>query len=481
MENKVRKNSIYSLLKTFSQVIFPLITFPYISRVLHADNVGKINFGNSIVSYTALIASLGITTYAVRECSKVKDDKEKLEYMVGQMISINLVTTMAAYACLCIALIFAEPLENYRSVIAVLSTTVLFTTLGADWMNTVMEDFKYITLRTFFFQFLSLAAMFLFVQKPEDYMNYAVITVVASSGANIMNMLYRRKFCRTRLTFHMEWKKHLPPILLLFAMLLAQTIYTNSDITILGIIKGDYEVGLYSTSVKIYSLINSTIASIAWVVMPQMTKNFNEKNYDEINKLFRYAVNFVVVLGLPCVVGINVLCPEIIEIIAGKEYLGATGSLHILSIALAVSLIGGLIGNILLLPAMQEKVCLFACTISAAVNIILNIILIPKFGLAAAAATTAVSECISLFIGLRKVDKKVKLIGEKRDFLGPVIGSAAIAAVGKMTALLTQQLWVKTAATILISIVVYVLSLILCRNEFAQNILKTVFSKKNGE
>ena len=97
MDNKVRKNSIYSLLKAFSQVVFPLITFPYISRVLHAENVGKVNFGNSIISYVSLAASLGITTYAVRECSKIKDDKNKLENMVGQIISLNMVTTFIAY------------------------------------------------------------------------------------------------------------------------------------------------------------------------------------------------------------------------------------------------------------------------------------------------------------------------------------------------------------------------------------------------
>ena len=142
MDNKVRKNSIYSLLKAFSQVVFPLITFPYISRVLHAENVGKVNFGNSIISYVSLAASLGITTYAVRECSKIKDDNNKLENMVGQIISLNMVTTFIAYIGLALALLAAKPLENYREMIIILSTTVLFTTLGADWLNTAMEDFS---------------------------------------------------------------------------------------------------------------------------------------------------------------------------------------------------------------------------------------------------------------------------------------------------------------------------------------------------
>ena len=477
MDNKVRKNSIYSLLKAFSQVVFPLITFPYISRVLHAENVGKVNFANSIISYVSLAASLGITTYAVRECSKIKDDKNKLENMVGQIISFNMVTTFIAYIGLALALLAAKPLENYREMIIILSTTVLFTTLGADWLNTAMEDFKYITVRTFLFQLISIAAMLLFVRKPEDYMRYAVITVVASSGASITNMVYRRKFCKTKLTLNIDWKRHLPPVLLLFVMVLAQTIYCNSDITILGIIKGNYEVGLYSTSVKIYSLVNSTIASIAWVVMPQMTKNFNEGNYNEINKLFRYTFNFVVILGLPCVVGINILCPEIIEIIAGKEYLGATGSLHILSIALAISLIGGLIGNVLLLPAMEEKTCLIACVISAMANIILNILFIPKYGITAAAATTAVSELISLCIAISRADKKIKLIACRKDLAGPAIGVLLIILIGKGVAIVTENLWTKTVLTILLSILGYFIVLILTRNEFAKNMSEILFGK----
>ena len=208
-----------------------------------------------------------------------------------------------------------------------------------------------------------------------------------------------------------------------------------------------------------------------------MTKNFNEGNYNEINKLFRYTFNFVVILGLPCVVGINILCPEMIEIIAGKEYLGATGSLHILSIALAISLIGGLIGNVLLLPAMEEKTCLIACVISAMANIILNLLFIPKYGITAAAATTAVSELISLCIAISRVDKKIKLIACRKDLIGPVIGAVLIILIGKCVAIVTEHLWTKTVLTILLSILGYFIVLILTRNEFAKNMSEMLLGK----
>ena len=162
-QKSIKKNSIYSMLKTGSAILFPLITFPYISRVLLTDSVGKINFGLSIVSYFSLIASLGINTYAIRECSAARENKEKLSNIASQIFSINIVTTVMAYIALAITLLCYPRLENYRVLIVVQSLTIGATTLGADWLNSAMEDFKYITLRTVTFQFLSLVLMFILV------------------------------------------------------------------------------------------------------------------------------------------------------------------------------------------------------------------------------------------------------------------------------------------------------------------------------
>lgn len=294
-KSNVKKNTIFNSAKTVFGIIYPLITFPYISRVLMAENVGKVNFGNSIVSYFSLIASLGVSTYAIRECSKVRDSQDELSNTASQIFSINIISTLISYFALAVTLFIARPLDNYRELICIQSATILFTTLGADWINSAMEDFKYIAIRTIGMQLVSLALMFLFVKKPEDYIKYAVISVVASSGANIINILYRRKFCKMRLTIHMNLRKHLPHIMLMFSMILSQTIYTNSDTTILGLFRGDFEVGLYSTSVKIYHLINTMIASVAWVVMPQLSSGFAKKDYFEVNKLLKYSMNFIIV------------------------------------------------------------------------------------------------------------------------------------------------------------------------------------------
>ena len=174
------------MIKTCANIIFPLITFPYVSRILMAENIGKVDFANSYVSYFSLIASLGISTYAIRECSKAKLEKTNLEKTASQIYSINMCTTVFSYVLLVISILLFDKLEPYRLLIFIQSTTILFTTLGADWLNTAMEDFLYITIRSISFQIISLALLFVFVKNQNDYINYAIITVVSSSGANIV-------------------------------------------------------------------------------------------------------------------------------------------------------------------------------------------------------------------------------------------------------------------------------------------------------
>ena len=465
-DSGINKNVIFNTIKSAFSIIYPLIAFPYISRVLMTDNVGKVNFGSSVISYFSLIASLGVTTYAVRECSKVRDDREQLGKTAGEILSINLVSTAIAYLALIVVLIFAEPLENYRLLICIQSASILFTTLGADWLNTAMEDFKFIALRTVFMQIVSLFLMFIFVRKQEDYILFAIISVVASSGANVVNIFYRRKYCETRLTWKMGIRRHLAPILLLFSLILSQTIYTNSDMTILGLVKGDYQVGLYSTSVKIYNLVNTMVASIAWVVMPQLSAGFARKDYKEINRLLKYSMNFILVLGIPCVCGIEIIAPQLIHVIAGEAYVDAALSLRLLGIALMCSFISGWIGNMTMLPAGKEKICLWSSVVSAMVNIVLNLILIPKWGLNAAAFTTALSELIGVRVKKPYIYKKIKIDRLGEMLKAPIIGSIGILLLGFAFKRAVQIPWRVSALTILASAAWYLLVLAVTKNEF---------------
>lgn len=466
MNRGVTKNTILSIVKNVSNILFPLITVPYINRVLMTDNVGKINFGSSIVSYFALVASLGVSTYAIRECAKVKDDRKRLSQVASEIISINYVTTGVAYFGLIVTLLFAKSLVNYRLLICIQSMSIMLTTIGADWINTAMEDFKYITIRTIVAQVLALVLMLVFVKKPEDYLKYALICSVVANGAYIVNVFYRKKFCDIKLTLRMNLRKHLLPILMLFGFMLASIICTNSDITLLGILRGDYEVGLYSTSVKVYNLVNTVVASITWVVMPQLSIGFSRKDYSSISKLLTYALNFLMVLGLPCVAGMEIMAPQIIMFVGGDSFIGAATSLRILGGALFLSFVGGWIGNMTMLPASRERVFLFSTVISAILNFVLNCYMIPIWGLNAAAVTTAISQLVGILVMIPFFDRNIRIPNLIHILRAPVVGSICVCVIGGVVQNVIDNSFLELIITILVSVICYVLILILLKNEF---------------
>ncbi len=484
-EISLKENTFFNMLKTVCTIMLPLITFPYSSRILHAQNIGKINFGTSIVNYFTLIAALGITTYAVRECSRVKNNTEQFSQTVNEIFSINIVSTIISYFILIGCLIFVPDLKGYTILILIQSIPIIFTTLGADWINTTMEDFKYIAIRTLIVQLFILLAMFIFVKEEKDYYNYAVIFMLSTSAANIVNIIYRRKFCKTKFILKMNIKKHSIPIMMLFATTLSQTILPSIDMTMLGIAQGDVSVGLYSTAAKIINCVSQVVISIAWVVMPKLSYDFANKNYNRINNMLYKVSLLTVTVGMPCVVGINVIAPELIEIFGGHEYVGASSCMQIMTITMAIGFIVNILGNMILIPLMKEKQFMIACVVSVGVNIILNGIMIPLWNMNGAAVATVMSSLVMILIATLKFDKNIHIKNLKKVFTEVFVGCLCIVISAWIIKMFLNGIWVTTIAVIFVSVVIYAAVLLLFKNEVALqiiNILKKLLfaiTKKN--
>ncbi len=477
-QSSIKKNTIYNAIKTVSAIVFPLITFPYITRVLLPENTGKIDFGLSIVSYFNLIATLGINSYAIRECSVVRNDRKKLSNLASQIYSINILTTAAAYVLLAITLFSYHKLYDYKILIFVQSMSIVATTLGADWLNSAMEDFKYITIRTMAFQFVALVLMFAFVHKPEDYMRYVVISLVSSGGASVVNIWYRRKYCSIKMIWNIkngiEWKRHFVPIIFMFVMILAQTVFGSVDSTMLGLMHGDREVGIYGAAHKIANIIMQLVASILWVVMPRMSSYFSEGDYEKINGLLSKVFSFNAFLGLPCAVGAFMLSDDIIMIAAGGEYADSSIVLKILMISFAFSLFGGsFLGNIVLLPSKREKTYMLICCFAAVVNIIMNGMLIPKFGVVAAASTTMFCSLLMLIILIFSVDKRIRIYNMFKMLVEPVIGCLAIVVICFMCRNIAY-LFIRTAVCVCLSVLAYMLIMQLLKNQVYMELLQSI-------
>lgn len=417
-------NAVLNVIKQCCMIIFPMITFPYASRVLGVENYGKINFGTSIISYISLIAALGINNYAIREGARIKDSKLKFKKFANEIYSINLISTLLAYFVLGSMMFLWRRLANYKTLIIIQSLTVLFTTVGADWINVIYEDYSFITVRYIVCQSVAVIAMFLFVHDEADYILYAFISILGTILANSLNIFYIKKKIGIYLRFEFSKtiKKHLIPIITIFGSSVAMLIYVNSDITILGVLKDDVTVGYYSVSVKIYSLIKQLINAFLVVAIPRISKEIVVKNAKDVRNQLDIILNILLIIIGPMVVGIIELREKIIILFAGEEYIQGADSLAVLAIALFFSTLACYYVNVVMLPMCMEKQILFATVISAIINIILNIFLIPQYGEVAAALTTVISELILVVIAILYT-RKVRHFFDIKTILSMIAGT----------------------------------------------------------
>lgn len=471
-------NAFLNGLRSILNILFPLITFPYVSRILTVNGIGIYNFSNSIISYFLLIAGLGVGTYAIREGAKFRDNKKLISKFASEVFTINVVSTGIAYILLFLCLILFSKLHDYLDCILIFSLQIFFTTIGTEWIYQIYEDYFYITLRSIFFQIISIFLLFIFVRKSSDYLNYAAITVFSAVGSNILNFFNARKYCHIRLTFRFNWKLHLIPILIIFAANIANMIYVNSDITLLGLLKTDYVVGIYSVSSKIYQMVKSLVASILLVTVPRLALLYGKGRKEEYKKILSKLTSTLLVLILPAAVGLFMLSKEVIIIASGIKYLRASNSLRILCFAYVFSILAWILTDCVLIPAKREKYVLISMSVSAILNILLNIILIPIWNENAAAFSTVIAELSMFVVNYHYAKDLVKDVfmskNLRRIFITSSIGCVGIIVICLLCAWGWQSVILRMIFSIVFSVPIYALILILLHNEIAINMLKRV-------
>lgn len=478
MKNKfIGFNALLNAIKTIFSIIFPLITFPYISRVLGVENIGIYNFSTSVVSYFTLLAGLGINTYAIREGARYRNNKKEISEFCSEVFSINLISTLISYGILAVCLFFLPSLRDDVLIILILSVSICFTTLGCEWVFNIYEEFGYITIRTILFQVLSVILMFVFVKNKHSLIQYVLITVLATSGANIINIFARKKFCDIRFRFGVKLKKHLLPIFILFANSIAMTIYINSDVTILGLISGNYYVGLYSVATKVYTMLKSLLGALIVVSIPRLSSYLGAENKKQYVETSSIILNALITIAVPAMVGTFALSDEIVLILSGREYIAASMSLKILSVALVFSIFSWFYTSCVLVVNKQDRSVLKATTLAAVANIVMNVILIPYFNQNAAAFTTALAELISAFVCYLYGRKYFRANLQKNDIISVLMGSVLILLICYLVRLCISSLCVSIVVSVVISMIVYGAVLVLFRNNSLKYILDFVKRK----
>lgn len=391
-QQSIKKNFVMNIILKMSSFIFPLITMPYVSRVLQPVGTGKVSFATSVISYFSMFAQLGIPTYGIRACAEVRDNKEELTRTAQELLIINLIMCIFSYTALAIALIFVPRFREDRALYVIMSSTILLTSIGMEWLYQAMEQYTYIAIRSIIFKFIALIAMFLLIHQKSDYVIYGALSIFAASASNVFNFIYARHFISMKPVGHYNFRRHMKAVGVFFAMSCATTIYTQMDTTMIGFITTDTDVGYYNVATKIKTVLTSVVTSLGTVLLPRASYYVSNNDMDDFKRITTKAITFVLDISIPLMLYFIFFAKETVYILSGASYEGAILPMQIIMPTIVLIGLTNIMGIQVLVPLGQEKKVLYSEIIGAIVNLVINSLLISRMASAGAAVGTVFAE-----------------------------------------------------------------------------------------
>ena len=267
------------------------------------------------------------------------------------------------------------------------------------------------------------------IKRKEDYPLYAALTAFSTVGAYLCNLLYSRRFVKIHISKSLKFKYHLKPMLLLFASILAVSVYTNLDTIMLGFINGDREVGLYTVAAKVKWLLLSAVNAVSAVMLPRLSNYINNKKIDRYNQILKKSVSFIFLVTIPLAVYFILEAEDSILFLGGENYKDAVMCMKVLMPILVISGFSNVTGNQILIPQGRDSQFMHALIVGAVVDVILNALLMPRFGCIGAAVATLLAELTQMFIQCHYSQSDIRGNVEKNTVLKGTI-STFIAAAG---------------------------------------------------
>lgn len=439
------------MMLTMSSFIFPLITFPYVSRVLGPAGTGRVSFATSLITYFVMIAELGIPTYGIRTCAKVRENREELTRTAHELLLIGVVMSAVSYILLGIALFTIPRLFEDRILYIIISATILLTSIGMEWLYKALEQYTYITVRSLIFKMIALVAMFLLIHTESDYVIYGAISIFAASASKIMNLINAHKYIGFKPVGHYNFRRHLKPVMVFFAMSCATVIYTHLDTLMLGFMTTEVDVGYYNAAVKIKTILVSIVTSLGAVVLPRVSYYIENGNLEEFKRITKKALNFVVLLAAPLSVYFILFAKEGIFLLSGSAYMGSVVPMQVIMPTLLLIGITNILGIQILVPTGREKYVLYSEIAGAVIDVIINAILIPGMRSTGAAIGTLIAEIAVLFVQYYALRNEVKDTIRNIHYINVLAGIM----IGVAASIWVKMLPLGTFATLAVSAVLF--------------------------
>lgn len=476
MAQSVKVNYILNLINTGTQMLFPLITFPYVCRVIEADGIGQINFFQSIISYISLFTCLGIPMYAIREIARDRSDVVQMNRTAMEILLLHSMLTLVGYAIVAILCLTVPQIQVNIPLFLILSLTIFFTAIGCEWFYQGIEDFKYITIRGLIIKTVSVVLLFIFVKSKTDLLYYGCYTVFGVLGGNIFNFFRLRKYIhRENIIFsELHIKRHIKPVLKVFSFSVVTSIYLQLNTVLLGFLKNALAVGYFAAATKVMQMLLTMSVCLGSVMMPRASHLIAENKEDEFNRLIQKSYDFTLAIALPMTIGLIFCAPSLITALCGVKFEHSILPSQIIAPIILMVAISNVFGIQVLFPKGKINIVTLCCGIGAVADLILNLCLIPLFsyiGTSIAYLGAEVVTTVSMyFIGRRYIP----IIYFKKSHLTYALGCVVMAFALYGLSLLQLPTFTILLLQGCCGVLAYFIILCICKDEMLVQILSKI-------
>ena len=481
MRNKIFKNYMYNLIYQILIIVLPIITTPYLSRVLGVENLGIYGYTVSIVTYFTLACAFGITKYGQREVAYVQNDKEKYSKVFWELSFIKLISVIAFSIIFVLAFCIQGDFAIYYRILLFEIIAVFF---DITWFFQGMEDFKKVVIRNLIIKIVAVICIFAFVKSKDDLMYYFIIYVLSTLIGNISLWINLKKYVQKPSIDFKQLKKHFKPMFSLFIPQIATSIYTILDKTMLGTLANDIsEVGYYEQSQKIIKIALTLVTAMSIVMMPRISNMFSNKNNNKIEKYMNECFQFNWFLGIPISFGIAAIAPTFVPWFFGPGYDKISSLLILVCPIVVIISFSTTIGTQYLVSIKKQNIQTISVIVGAIVNVLLNIILISVLNSLGAVIATIVAELVITTIEIVYVVKK-KMITIKSIFdncLYYILSGIIMFVVVRFVQGYMNLSIISTITQIIIGGVIYIAILYVMKNEFVHNAIDRMLNFKRKQ
>ncbi len=404
----LKNNIFYSILLVLANYVFPFLTYPYVSRVLGVTGIGAYNFVDSVINYFILFSSLGINTLGVREISKCKGDPDALARTFSNLLIVNLALTGLMLLVLVVSTMTVPQLSAHKELMYIGAFKLVFNCFLVEWFFRGLEEFSYITIRSIIIKLVYVAAVFTLVRTRDDVWVYFLLGCLTIVVNAVVNLVFART--RVRLTFKgLEFGKTLKSLLALGVYSILTSMYTTFNVTFLGFVTDDVEVGYYGTATKIYYLVMAVISGFTSVMLPRMSGLVASGDMPKFKSYFTLAVELLLGFSLPVAAWMMLMASDIVMVISGPEFTGAVLPMIIISPLVLIVGYEQILVLQTLLPLGKDTVMLRNSIIGAVIGVALNVLLVPSLASIGSALVWIAVECVILVLSQIAVTKEISL------------------------------------------------------------------------